>query len=68
MAVVHGDPGPANIRLSADGPGLPDWDESRVDYTDLDFAELPGDQLSASETRDRPAGGDRVGSRQWPDR
>ncbi len=44
-AVVHGDPGPANIRVSAAGPGRLDWDEARADYTDLDLAELPGDQL-----------------------
>ena len=40
-AVVHGDPGPANIRVSSAGVGLIDWDESRVDHTDLDLAELP---------------------------
>ena len=40
-AVVHGDPGPANIRITASGVGLLDWDESRVDVTDLDLAELP---------------------------
>jgi aminoglycoside phosphotransferase (APT) family kinase protein len=45
QTVVHGDPGPANIRISADGPGLLDWDEARVDYTDLDLAELPGSEL-----------------------
>jgi Ser/Thr protein kinase RdoA (MazF antagonist) len=45
QAVVHGDPGPANIRISAEGPGLLDWDEARVDYTDLDLAELPGTEL-----------------------
>ena len=45
QAVVHGDPGPANIRISAEGPGLLDWDEARVDYTDLDLAELPGGEL-----------------------
>jgi Ser/Thr protein kinase RdoA (MazF antagonist) len=44
-AVVHGDPGPANIRVTAAGVGLLDWDESRVDATDLDLAELPGDHL-----------------------
>ena len=44
-AVVHGDPGPANIRISAEGVGLLDWDESRVDYSDLDLAELPGSEL-----------------------
>ena len=46
-AVVHGDPGPANIRITSDGVGLLDWDEARVDYTDLDFADLPGSALSA---------------------
>lgn len=40
-AVVHGDPGPPNIRITPDGAGLLDWDEARVDYTDLDLAELP---------------------------
>ena len=45
QAVVHGDPGPANIRISAEGPGLLDWDEARVDYTDLDLAEIPGSEL-----------------------
>jgi Ser/Thr protein kinase RdoA (MazF antagonist) len=44
-AVVHGDPGPANIRITAAGVGLLDWDEARVDVTDLDLAELPGSDL-----------------------
>ncbi|MEP7025708.1 MAG: phosphotransferase [Actinomycetota bacterium] len=44
-AVVHGDPGAPNIRMSEAGPGLLDWDEARVDYTDLDLAELPGSDL-----------------------
>lgn len=44
-AVVHGDPGPTNIRITASGVGLLDWDESRVDATDLDLAELPGADL-----------------------
>jgi Ser/Thr protein kinase RdoA (MazF antagonist) len=44
-AVVHGDPGPANIRISASGVGLLDWDEPRVDAGDLDLAELPGSFL-----------------------
>jgi Ser/Thr protein kinase RdoA (MazF antagonist) len=44
-AVVHGDPGPANIRITDAGPGLLDWDEARVDHTDLDLAELPGNHL-----------------------
>jgi Ser/Thr protein kinase RdoA (MazF antagonist) len=45
QAVVHGDPGPANIRITGDGVGLLDWDESRVDRTDLDLADLPGGHL-----------------------
>lgn len=44
-AVVHGDPGPANIRVAAAGVGLLDWDEARVDVTDLDLAELPRSDL-----------------------
>jgi Ser/Thr protein kinase RdoA (MazF antagonist) len=44
-AVVHGDPGPTNVRISESGVGLLDWDESRVDATDLDLAELPGADL-----------------------
>ena len=43
--VIHGDPGPANIRVTSDGPGFLDWDEARVDCTDLDLAELPGQHL-----------------------
>jgi Ser/Thr protein kinase RdoA (MazF antagonist) len=44
-AVVHGDPGPSNIRITSAGAGLLDWDEARVDYTDLDLAELPDSDL-----------------------
>jgi Ser/Thr protein kinase RdoA (MazF antagonist) len=44
-AVVHGDPGPANIRIADGRVGLLDWDEARVDATDLDLAELPGPEL-----------------------
>jgi Ser/Thr protein kinase RdoA (MazF antagonist) len=44
-AVVHGDPGPDNIRMTAAGVGLLDWDEARVDATDLDLAELPESDL-----------------------
>jgi Ser/Thr protein kinase RdoA (MazF antagonist) len=45
QAVVHGDLAPANIRMSSAGPGLLDWDEARVDYTDLDLADLPDSGL-----------------------
>jgi Ser/Thr protein kinase RdoA (MazF antagonist) len=44
-AVVHGDVGPANIRVSPAGVGLLDWDEARVDHADLDLADLPGPDL-----------------------
>src|SRR3954449_2276205 len=33
--VVHGDPTPANIRMTANRVGLIDWDESRVDIPDF---------------------------------
>jgi Ser/Thr protein kinase RdoA (MazF antagonist) len=40
-AVIHGDPGPSNIRIAADGRvGLLDWDESRVDVTWHDLSNL----------------------------
>jgi len=44
-AVVHGDPGPSNICITSTGAGLLDWDEARVDYTDLDLAQLPDSDL-----------------------
>ncbi len=49
QAVIHGDPGPSNIRVTSDGAGLLDWDEARVDCTDLDLAELPVSKLPVSE-------------------
>ncbi|MBV9794644.1 MAG: phosphotransferase, partial [Actinobacteria bacterium] len=39
--IIHGDPNPRNIRLTADRVALIDWDESHVDVPDLDLA-LPG--------------------------
>jgi len=36
--VVHGDPNPGNIRMTADQVALIDWDESHVDVADLDLA------------------------------
>jgi Ser/Thr protein kinase RdoA (MazF antagonist) len=38
--VVHGDPNPGNIRMTADRVALIDWDESRADVPDLDL-DLP---------------------------
>ncbi len=35
--VVHGDPNPGNIRMTADRVALIDWDESHVDVPDLDL-------------------------------
>jgi hypothetical protein len=51
LAVVHGDPCAANVRVSADGIGLLDWDEARVDHPDLDFADLPSVELPTSRSR-----------------
>jgi Ser/Thr protein kinase RdoA (MazF antagonist) len=42
LAVVHGDPCAANVRIGATGVGFLDWDEARVDHPDLDLADLPG--------------------------
>ena len=41
LAVVHGDPGPANVRMAGGRAGFIDWDEARVDVALLDFADLP---------------------------
>jgi Ser/Thr protein kinase RdoA (MazF antagonist) len=35
--VIHSDPTPGNIRMSADRVGIIDWDESHVDVADLDL-------------------------------
>ena len=35
--VVHGDPNPGNIRMTAAGVALIDWDEAHVDVGDLDL-------------------------------
>jgi Ser/Thr protein kinase RdoA (MazF antagonist) len=36
--VVHGDPNPRNIRITAERVALIDWDESHVDVPDFDLA------------------------------
>lgn len=52
--VVHGDPNPGNIRVTADRVALIDWDESHVDVPDLDLvlphnaAGLPGGALDVA--------------------
>ena len=41
VSLIHGDPGPENIRILADGSiGFIDWDEARLDIAELDFADL----------------------------
>lgn len=35
--VVHGDPNPRNVRVTADRVALVDWDEAHVDVADLDL-------------------------------
>ena len=49
-AVVHGDPNPGNVRVTADRVALIDWDEAHVDVDELDLvlpydaAGLPADE------------------------
>jgi Ser/Thr protein kinase RdoA (MazF antagonist) len=46
--VVHGDPNPGNVRMTADRVGLIDWDEAHVDVPDLDLV-LPGNAAGLDE-------------------
>jgi Ser/Thr protein kinase RdoA (MazF antagonist) len=46
--VVHGDPNPGNVRMTANQVGLIDWDEAHVDVADLDLA-LPGNAAGLDE-------------------
>jgi len=46
--VVHGDPNPRNIRMTAKQVALIDWDESHVDVPDLDLA-LPHNAAGLDE-------------------
>ncbi|MEU4625619.1 phosphotransferase [Actinoplanes sp. NPDC023801] len=48
-SVVHGDPNPGNIRMTADRVGLIDWDESHADVPDLDLV-LPGNAAGLEDT------------------
>jgi Ser/Thr protein kinase RdoA (MazF antagonist) len=46
--VVHGDPNPGNVRMTADRVALIDWDESHVDVPDLDLV-LPGNAAALDD-------------------
>ncbi|MEU4235855.1 phosphotransferase [Actinoplanes sp. NPDC026619] len=46
--VVHGDPNPRNVRMTADRVALIDWDESHVDVPDLDLV-LPGNAAALDD-------------------
>lgn len=46
--VVHGDPNPGNIRMTADRVAMIDWDESHVDVPDLDLV-LPHNAADLDE-------------------
>jgi Ser/Thr protein kinase RdoA (MazF antagonist) len=48
--VVHGDPNPGNIRITADRVALIDWDESHVDVPDLDLV-LPQNAAGLDDAR-----------------
>jgi Ser/Thr protein kinase RdoA (MazF antagonist) len=51
-AIVHGDPGPSNLRITVGGRvGLLDWDESRIDVTLLDLADLGVQTLDDAHAR-----------------
>jgi Ser/Thr protein kinase RdoA (MazF antagonist) len=57
-AVVHGDPGPSNIRVDGSRVGLLDWDEARVDHVDLDLADIPSGPLPGDRGRTAAAAAD----------
>jgi Ser/Thr protein kinase RdoA (MazF antagonist) len=40
--VVHGDPNPGNILMTANTVSLIDWDESHADVAEIDLGALPG--------------------------
>lgn len=49
-AVVHGDPGPRNVRLTVDGRvALLGWDDARVDCPWFDLADLPVRRLRSAD-------------------
>lgn len=55
MCVVHGDPNPGNVRMTAERVAMIDWDEAHVDVADLDLA-LPFNAAALDErARDNAA-------------
>lgn len=48
MSVVHGDPNPGNILITAEHVALIDWDEAHVDVTELDLV-LPHNAAGLDE-------------------
>jgi Ser/Thr protein kinase RdoA (MazF antagonist) len=46
--VIHSDPTPGNIRMTAERVGIIDWDESHVDAADLDLV-LPHNAADLGE-------------------
>lgn len=46
--VVHGDPNAGNVRITADGIALIDWDEAHVDVPDLDLV-LPNNAAGLND-------------------
>lgn len=55
VSLVHGDPGPGNLRIDAEGAvWLLDWDESRIDVTWHDLSNL-GIPVLDGDTRRRAA-------------
>ena len=48
--VVHGDPNPRNVRMTADRVALLDWDEAHVAVPDLDLGSLPANAAGLEAT------------------
>ena len=56
-AVVHGDPGAANVRLWRGQAGLIDWDEARVDLPLFDLVSLPLPRVDIARLTGQPLSG-----------
>jgi hypothetical protein len=49
VSAIHGDPR-GNVFMTSGGVTFIDWDESRVDASVLDLADLPGDHIPTPES------------------